>query len=205
MPEFFEFKRNDPYVVRHLSGGEITGVRRWQSDRLTYQFSFHTQHEAGWPCYLSEQNGPGRNLPKINLKVPTNPPALLQGDSVRDNAIGADFRDVIIANVALFQKLASAYYEGTEQAPVQTPGWVVAYPCTLDRSNTRIVYVKLPLRAAPIPEAFWANFSRFARKPKCPMHKNSECMGDPKLKQIQYNEFVKVTNRFDDNGEVTAA
>ena len=74
MPDFFEFKRNDPYVTARLTQLEINGVRAWQSDRLDYQFSFHTQHEAGWPCYLSEPDGPGRNLPKINLKVQTNPP-----------------------------------------------------------------------------------------------------------------------------------
>ena len=72
MPQFFEFKRNDPYVTQHLTRGEIAGVRRWQSDLLAYQFSLHTQHEAGWPVYLSEPNGPNRNLPKINVTVPTN-------------------------------------------------------------------------------------------------------------------------------------
>jgi hypothetical protein len=200
MPEFFEFKRNDPYVLRHLTQGEIAGVRRWQSDRLTYQFSFHTQHEGGWPCYLSEPNGPNRNLPKINVKVPTNPPAFLQGESVRNNAVGADFREVVRANIPLFQKLAEPFYEGVE-APAQVTPWVVAYQCTLDR-NPRFVYVKLPERAKSIPEAFWANFQQFAQKPNCTLHKNSNCMGAPNFQQIAYNDFINVTNRFDDNGIV---
>jgi hypothetical protein len=201
VPEFFEFKRNNAYVIRHLTAGEITGVRRWQSDRLNYQFSCHTQHEAGWPIYLSEPNGPGRNLPKINVRVPTNPPALLQGASVRDNAIGLDFREVITANIPLFQKLAEAYYEGAAQAPVQVPGWVVAFQCTLDR-HPRFVYVKLPEAARAIPETYWANFQRFAQKPVCTLHRNANCMGAPNLQQIPYNDFTRVTLRFDGNGDV---
>jgi len=205
MPEFFEFKRTNPYITRHLTAEEIGRVQRWQNDRLTYQFSFHTQHEAGWPCYLSEPDGPGRNLPKINVKVPTNPPTILQGASIRDNAVGVDFREVITANIALFQKLAEVYYEGAgQQAPAQVPGWVVAFQCTQDR-NGRVVFVRLPEAAKPIPETYWANFSRFAKKPVCPLHRNSNCMGNSKVQQIPYNDFAKVPNRYDGNGDIVAS
>lgn len=201
MPEFFEFKRADPYVVRHLTGPDIAGVRRWQSDRLDYQFSFHTQHEAGWPCYLSEPDGPGRNLPKINVRAPTTPPALLQGESVQDQAVGADFRDVIRANIPMFQTLARVYYEGDVEARVQVPGWAIAFTCTTPPlARARTVLVRLPDRARPIPEAFWANFSKFAKKPKCPTHRVNTCMGAGVAQQVPYNEFVNIALQFDENG-----
>lgn len=200
MPDFFEFKRNDPYVVQRLTQAEINGVQTWQSDRLDYQFSFHTQHEAGWPCYLSEPNGPGRNLPKINLKVPTNPPALLQGESVRNNDIGTDFRDVIRANVALFQKLARSYYEGQEQAQVVRASWAVMFKCRNDR-NAKPVAVKLPVRAQAIPETFWANFKAFAKKPNCPLHRNASCLSEA-LQELAATDAAKVKKFYDDNGEI---
>ncbi|MDE3179863.1 MAG: hypothetical protein KGM47_09410 [Acidobacteriota bacterium] len=175
MPEDFEFKRTDRYVQRLLTQQEINQVQHWQSDRLDYQFSFHTQHEAGWPCYLKEPDGPNRNLPKINLKVPTNPPQLLQGDSVRNNNAGADFRDVIRANVLLFQKLARAYYEPDDVQNVALPQKVVRFTCTTSR-QAKAVDVKLPSRAQPIPDTFWLNMQRYAHKPDCPLHKNSRCM-----------------------------
>lgn len=200
MPDFFEFKRNDAYVSARLTQAEINGVQTWQSDRLDYQFSFHTQHEAGWPCYLSEPNGPGRNLPKINLKVPTNPPALLQGESVRNNDVGGDFRDVIRANVALFQKLAKAYYEGQEQAQVASAKWVVLFKCRNDR-NAKPVAIKLPARAQAIPAAFWPNFKALAKKPNCPLHKTVSCLVD-ELGELSAADAAKVKKFYDDNGEI---
>lgn len=198
MPDYFEFRKDNPYIVKRLTQGEINGVQRWQSSKTAYQFSFHTQHEAGWPCYLSEPNGPNRNLPKINLKVPTNPPVVLQGESVKDKDVGADFRDVIRANVALFQKLAKSYYEPEEQVQVVRSTWVVSFDCNKGGSS---VVVKLPLRAQIIPQAFWANFKRFAKTPVCPVHKSSFCL-QGELKELKGNDAVKVKKLYDDNGEV---
>jgi hypothetical protein len=200
MPDFFEFKRDNEYVRARLTQQEINGVRTWQSDRLDYQFSFHTQHEAGWPCYLSEPDGPGRNLPKINLKVPTNPPALLQGDSVRSNEVGLDFRDVIRANVPLFQKLARLYYEPEAEEQVPRASWVVLFKCKNDR-NAKPVGIKLPTRAQAIPETFWANFKAFAKKPNCPLHRNPICL-EAEVTELAATEAAKVKKRYDDNGEI---
>lgn len=200
MPDFFEFKRNDPYVVQKLTQAEINRVQTWQSDRLDYQFSFHTQHEAGWPCYLSEPDGPGRNLPKINLKVPTNPPTLLQGESVRDNAVGADFRDVITANIPLFQKMAKAYYEGQEKVAVASSKWVVQFKCNKDK-NAKPIEIKLPPRAQTIASTFWANFKGFAKKPNCAFHKNALCL-DELVLELTATDAAKVKKFYDDNGEI---
>ena len=200
MPDFFEFKRNDPYVSARLTQLEINGVRTWQSDRLDYHFSFHTQHEAGWPCYLSEPDGPGRNLPKINLKVPTNPPALLQGESVRNNDVGVDFRDVIRANVPLFQKLARGYYKAVEAEQAPRSSWVVLFKCKNDR-NAKPVAIKLPARAQAIAATFWSNFRAFAKKPNCPLHRNALCLAE-EVKELEAVEAAKVKKRYDDNGEI---
>jgi hypothetical protein len=88
MPENFEFVPENAYVQAHSTEQQRGAVRRWQNQRLDYKFSFHTQHDGGWPCYLVELKGPGRHLPKINLKVPTDPLELLQGESVKNNKAG---------------------------------------------------------------------------------------------------------------------
>ena len=67
MPTHFNFLSDDETVLAGLDATTRDEVTQWQNARLAYQFSFHTQHEAGWPCYLKEPNGPGRNLPKMNL------------------------------------------------------------------------------------------------------------------------------------------
>lgn len=200
MPEDFEFKRTDRYVLRLLTQDEINRVHVWQSERLDYQFSFHTQHEAGWPCYLKEPDGPNRNLPKINLKVPTNPPALLQGDSVRNNDVGADFRDVIRANVPLFQKLARAYYDAEEVRQVAAAKKVVRFTCSLSR-QAKAVDLKLPARADPIPETFWLNMQRYAKKPECPLHKKPACMVG-EVVELSALDAAKVKKQYDNNGEI---
>jgi hypothetical protein len=200
MPDFFEFKRDNDYVRQRLTPDEIAGVNRWQSDRLNYRFSFHTQHEAGWPCYLSEPDGPKRNLPKVNLKVPTNPPVLLEPTSVVDNHAGVDFRDVIRANVPLFQKLARSYYEPTGTAETRGPTWVVVYKCQ-KASQAKPVGVRIPQSGQVIGQTFWLNFRQYAKAPSCPMHRNPDCM-IPELTSIPANDVAKVTKRFDLNGTI---
>lgn len=200
MPDNFEFKSNDPYVVQNLTPQEIGTVTVWQSDDLDYEFSFHTQHEGGWPCYLKEPNGPNRNLPKINLKVPTTPISLLQGESVRQITVGQDFKAVITANLALFQKLARLYYEGVEVQQVRRPAWVVSFQCKTDK-HAKAVQVKLPESAQGLGTMFWLNFRRFATVPKCPLHRVSTCL-EPSVVQLKHEDAAKVKKRYDLNGEI---
>jgi hypothetical protein len=114
--------------------------------------------------------------------------------------VGEDFRDVIRANVPLFQKLAELYYEGQEKEDSARSGWVVVFECTKDK-KAKPVTVRLPARAQSIPEAFWANFKGFAQKPNCPLHRNSACL-EAKLQELPATEVIKIAKRFDDNGEI---
>lgn len=200
MPENFNFTSSDPHVLKNLTPQEIGQVTVWQDDGLDYQFSFHTQHEAGWPCYLKEPNGPNRNLPKINLKVPTTPITLLQGESLRQIAVGADFKAVITANLALFQKLARLYYEGVEVQQVVRPTWAALFQCDRDKV-AKAVAVKLPESAQGLGETFWLNFRQRAQAPKCPLHRVSTCM-KPTVVQLQAGESARVKKRYDLNGEI---
>ena len=81
--------------------------------------------------------------------------------------MGVDFRDVIRANVLLFQKLARGYYEAVEVGQAPRSSWVVMFKCKNDR-NAKPVAIKLPARAQVIAVAFWSNFKAFAKKPICP-------------------------------------
>jgi hypothetical protein len=71
MPAYFSFERDDKYIREHLTPTEINGVVKWQSDALNYEFSFHEQHDLGWPAYIIESGKRGvRDRPKLNLKIP---------------------------------------------------------------------------------------------------------------------------------------
>ena len=91
MPEQFHFHRNDPTVTAALSVSDIGEVAVWQGQTSDFLFEFHTMHEAGWPCYLREPNGPNRNLPKLNLKTGAWTGTLLQGASVRNQQNAQEF------------------------------------------------------------------------------------------------------------------
>ncbi len=202
MPQHFEFTRTDPYVQQHLTPHEINAVTTWQSPRLDYQFSFHTMHEAGWPCYLVEPTGPERNLPKINLKVPTTPLQMLQQDSVRSQHVSDDFYAVIGANLAFFQRLADRFYEGVEVVVNRNPSPVVTFKCNKS-ATAKPILVKLPTRAQVVGTVFWSNFKAFAKPPKCSLHRTADCMVGT-AEMMQYADAIKVQSRFDDYGEVKA-
>ncbi|HWF46918.1 MAG TPA: hypothetical protein VG168_07935 [Bryobacteraceae bacterium] len=200
MPQDFNFRPDNAYVTNHLSPNDIHNVQVWQEETLDYQFSFHTQHEAGWPCYLVETDGPNRNLPKINLKVPGNAP-LLQGESVRDNDIGANFAAVIRANIPQFQTLARAYYDVETDEPVTGPLWVVRYTCNKDKKAPVLTF-GLPRRAqGNMASAFWSNMKGRTTKPSCKLHRNSACLVETVV-LIPANESAAVKTHYNDSGEV---
>jgi hypothetical protein len=139
-------------------------------------------------------------LPKINLKVPTNPIEVLQGESIKSNAEGADFKAVIIANVALFQKLAQMYYEGVEKQVIRKPAWVVFFKCrTIAQSKP--VGVRLPEAGQGLGPTYWSNFRNFAQIPKCSVHKITDCL-DITVTSVAPNDLAAVKKRYDDNGEM---
>jgi len=200
LPQHFHFRPDDAYVTAHLSPNDIQNIQVWQDEGLAYQFSFHTQHEAGWPCYLVEPDGPNRNLPKINLKVPGNAP-LLEGGNVRDNHVGADFAAVIRANIAHFQTLAAAYYDVETDEPVAGPLWVVRYTCNRDR-RAPVLTFGLPRRAqGNMASAFWSNMKGRTTKPTCRLHRNSGCL-DEAVVLLQANEASAIKTHYNDSGEV---
>lgn len=131
MATYFRFAKDDEYVKEHLTEEEIKEVKRWQSQKLDYEFSFHTQHEAGWPLYIIEPGQRGRrNRPKINLKEPTY--QILEGKSLSSQSIGNDAKEVAKASLTELQKLASAYYEGKEEEeekPVQLVAQCAVWKC----------------------------------------------------------------------------
>lgn len=203
MPAFFTFTNTDPYVTERIPEIELAGVTVWQNARLEYQFSFHTQHEAGWPCYIKEPTGPRRNLPKINLLVPTDPLTILEGGNVRVAANGKDFKAVIAANLAIFQTLAEGYYEGEEVEEVKIPDvWIATFECTNVKKNPCVKRVRLPDRAQAIGDAFWANYKYIAVAPVCSVHKNNVCMKATKCEAVPAAESIEVTLGYDEYGDV---
>ena len=109
MPEQFKFVRTNSTVTKALSRNEILAVTVWQDGASDFQFEFHTQHEAGWPCYLREPDGPNRGLPKLNLKGDAWTGTLLQPGEVRDQDKSQEFQNVITANLEAFRKMAQAF------------------------------------------------------------------------------------------------
>jgi hypothetical protein len=201
MPAFFKFTRTSEYVLDQLTGDLFNAVETWQDERLDYEFSFHTQHEAGWPVYLVEPDGPSRNLPKINVKVPTKPPKLLQEASVQKPAVSEDFTAVVRANIPAFQALADLYYTGREVEVVRLSSWVVVFKCNAKRSHAKPIQVELPKAGQQLGETFCANFKRFAKVPKCPVHKVQECIYS-EVVSIAPEDLAKVTQQYDRNGEI---
>lgn len=208
MPTHFEFQDDDEYVRSVLDEEARAEVVTWQSARLDYQFSFHTQHEGGWPCYLKEPDGPNRNLPKINVKEESYTGALLQGSSVKDNHVGTDFKRVIIANIEKFRLLAERYYEGEDEDEDEVeihrpPVWIVSFTCGQGRAphQGREQRVRLPTGVQGIATGFWANFGRWAEIPDCTLHRNKDCMTGQAIavNDLDAEDVQKIYNR---NGEI---
>jgi hypothetical protein len=213
MPDFFKFQATSDYIIKGLTQQEIAGVGRWQATNLDYDFSFHTQHEAGHPCYLVEPDGPRRNLPKINLKIPGNLP-LIQGSSVRDIHRGADFQAVIRANTPLFQKLAAVFYaEAVRKKSLAK--WVVQFNCSAhtNRWPTVLRYrfpEELEARVQPdgnqisYAQTVWPNFKHrtgtLYRKPICKWH-GADCMIDT-LVLLPAESLQKLDGFIEDDGEL---
>jgi hypothetical protein len=199
MPEQFHFHRDDPTVVAALTPHEIAQVTVWQGQTSDFEFEFHTQHEAGWPCYLREPDGPARNLPKLNLKGNAWTGTLLQPESVRDQHNAQEFERVITDNLEAFRKMARRYYEGVEVVNAAAPAWFVKFTCMKDQ-RTKPVFIRLPDRGQVLGATFWSNMQRTAKKPPCPMHKNSMCL-DGVAVQLQGQDLIKNPLRYDDNFE----
>lgn len=200
MPEQFKFHRNNSTVIAGLTRNEIQAVTVWQGDS-DFQFEFHTQHEAGWPCYLREPDGPNRNLPKLNLKGDAWTGTFLQGSSVRDQDKATEFRNVITANLAAFRKLAQRFYEGVEEVKTSGPAWFVKFSCTKAAKQAKPVYVRMPSEGQNLGAAFWSkNRQTKATKPTCTLHKNkSDCLDVGVPEQLQAQQAMKQTWKFDDS------
>jgi hypothetical protein len=132
VPDYFKFTSDSPYIQPpKITQNEFTGIHVWQ--RLwSYEFSFHTQHEAGWPVYIVETGKRGqRDRPKINVKDKTSEEcAILNGQYWDDVGNGEEAKQVVIANWQVFQKLASLYYEGANNAQqVRPPGPKALFVC----------------------------------------------------------------------------
>jgi hypothetical protein len=210
MPTHFNFNDDDDYVCSVLDEESRNSVETWQSVRYDYQFSFHTQHEAGWPCYLKEPDGPNRNLPKMNLKGDAYQGVVLQGISVVDNHCGSDFKRVIVANVEAFRSLAERYYEGEDEDEEievhRPPVLVVSFKCGRGHQahRGREQRIKLPPDGQSIATIFWANFKRYAVVPNCTQHRNSDCMTGEviPINDLDADALGKI---FDRNGEIQDA
>ncbi len=61
---------------------------------------------------------------------PRVPESLLQGAGVKSNRVGEDFKWVIAANIAVFQKPAKPYDEGVEGVKVAARAWAVVFSCS---------------------------------------------------------------------------
>jgi hypothetical protein len=179
---------------------KITDAGGWQQSPTGFQFEFHMMHEAGWPCYLREPNGPKRGLPKINLLDYNG--QMLQQNVVRNQQNKVEFERVIDKNVAAFQKMARRYYEGVEVAPrTGTPGWYVSFTCSKGgRQNP--VFVRLPERGQANDAVFWDNMKRTADRPVCNQHRNSHCMVGTAV-NLNAQKALGITKRFDD-GQIVA-
>ena len=132
MPEQFHFHRNDPTVTVALAATDIQQITIWQNQTSDFQFEFHTQHEAGRPCYLREPDGPNRNLPKMNLEDGAWTGQLLQAASVRSQQNSQHFKHVVTNNLAASRKMAQRFYEGVEVVRNAAPPWFVKFTCTQD-------------------------------------------------------------------------
>jgi len=138
---YFHFLKDDEYIKERLSKEEIEAVKKWQSPKLDYEFSFHTQHEAGWPLYIIEPGQRGkRNRPKINLKVPTY--EILEGKNLINAAVGKDAKDVARNNIGVLQQLAEEYYEPKEEEveePRQLVAKVAVWKCKSAQCKGRVI------------------------------------------------------------------
>ncbi|WP_444922772.1 hypothetical protein ACJJH9_11150 [Microbulbifer sp. DLAB2-AF] len=201
MPSQFNFIASDPVVINTLTEEEINEVSTWQNDYPEFKFEFHTMHEAGWPCYLREPNGPNRGLPKVNLKNYCG--QLLQGESVRSQECSSEFMRVISGNLELFQKLAKEYYEGKEVNIELKKFWYVKYKCAYSKKAPLII-IQLPARGQAIAEIFWLNMQNWAKKPECVLHKHTSCMLPATLEPFDKGEIKEFnyTYRYKDNGEI---
>lgn len=141
MATYFHFLKDDEYIKERLSKEEIEAVKKWQSPKLDYEFSFHTQHEAGWPLYIIEPGQRGkRNRPKINLKVPTY--EILEGKNLINAAVGKDAKDVARNNIGVLQQLAEEYYEPKEEEveePRQLVAKVAVWKCKSAQCKGRVI------------------------------------------------------------------
>ncbi len=141
MATYFHFLKDDAYIEEHLSEEEINAVKKWQNPKVDYEFSFHTQHEAGWPLYIIEPGQRGkRNRPKINLKVPTY--EILEGKNLNNVAVGKDAKDVARNNIGVLQQLAEEYYEPKDEEveePVQLVAKVAVWKCKSAQCKGRVI------------------------------------------------------------------
>jgi hypothetical protein len=186
----FKFLSTDPYVIEKLEMREVFSVERWQEWTLDYRFSFHTLHEAGWPCYLLEEGRDGQQLPKVNLKDYTG--EFLGGGLVQEQDVAEDFKGVIAENLERFRTLARKYYEG-EEVKEKPPGWVIQFTCNKIRNNPPKVVVKLPTGTTSDD---WEQVKDTAAKPKCPQHKNSACMVGAPV-EMPHAQLILETQRYD--------
>lgn len=199
MPEQFRFERTNAFVMAGLTPQQINEVREWQNPLTDFQFEFHTMHEAGWPCYLREPDGPNRGLPKINL-LDYNGQMLQQG-AVRTQANRTEFERVLAANTEAFRILARRFYEGVEVAPrTGQAGWYVQFQCNKSRQQPP-VFVRLPERGQSVGAVFWSNMARTAEKPVCAQHRNSLCM-IPTAVQLNGQQALGKTKRFDEGHQI---
>lgn len=202
MPEQFKFNRSHRTVLAALTTNEIKKVIVWQGQASDFSFEFHTQHEAGWPCYLREPDGPKRNLPKLNLKQWTG--GLLQGESVKDKKKGIEFKNVITNNLAAFQKMAKRFYEGVEEVNTVRLVWFAKFTCTLIK-QPKPVFIRLPDRGQGLGSIFWSNMQNRAEKPRCQVHKNSTCLDGGVAVQLQSQEAIKHKLKYDDSGKISGS
>jgi hypothetical protein len=88
--------------------------------------------------------------------------------------------------------MADRFYVGVEVVKVPTSAWFAMFSCTMDK-KAKPVYVRLPERGQVIGATFWLN------KPKCPIHKVSTCLDAGVAVQLQAQEAIKQTLRYDDS------
>lgn len=202
MPETFKFERTNTRVVKHLSALEIGGVAVWQNTDLNYEFEFHNGHELGHPVYMREGAiNLTSNLPKIDtLNRTFDTVRVVNEDQINSPACLADFTNVVRNNIALFQKLTKAYYEGEIVAPKSNAVKIVKFTCSKRGGPDN--YVKAPTSKESMVDLWFANARSKLKKPKCTMHKNDACIGSPELVTITLAESIKQTRRYDDNYDV---
>jgi hypothetical protein len=135
------------------------------------------------------------------------------------DAHGKTFQDAHCSNKSLPDLFGYSIADSLLVEWARRDFYIVFFNCQHKKPHPQPICVKLPDSPRVLPDTFWRNFSRYAKKPVCPEHGNSNCIDlnksrvakanrrDNSNSSVKFNDgsttyTVPLDFRYDGNGEV---